>query len=335
MVCSLVCPRKVEMHPFKIEIDHTVLDELAARLKVTRLPDLPPGTGWADGCDVAQFRSFLDYWRTAFDWRAFEARVNRWPQFLAHIDGCDIHFIRVSSAGAGRRIPLLVLHGWPGSFVEWIVAAEQLTEEVSGVGFDVIIPSLPGFGFSQRPSEGEMSMERTAHIFSTLMRSLGHDRYFVQGGDFGAGVGSWLALRHPDEVIVLHLNFIPGSYQPFVGPGQEPTPEERAYLTQRTDWIAREGAYAHVHGTRPHALSIGLNDSPAGLAAWILEKFAAWADCGGQIDRLPVDLLAANLTVYWATGTLASSIEFYRDARRKPLQLASAVRITPPCAVAH
>ncbi len=334
-----------ELRPFRIAVPDETLADLAARLERTRLPDLLATSTWADGCDGAQFRTFLDYWRTKFDWRAVEARVNRWPQFLTAIDGAQIHFFHV---GAGNElhvirhgepdrqaVPLLLLHGWPGSFVEFLEIAELLTTERDGLRFELVIPSLPGFGFSRRAATGPMGLFRTADIFARLMRALGYEQFFVQGGDFGAGVGSALALRHPERVRGLHLNYLPGSYRPALAPGETPTAEERAYLEYAAGWADKEGAYSHLHRTRPQALSVGLTDSPAGLAAWILEKSAAWADCGGDIGTLPQETLAANLTLYWATASLATSIEFYRDVRQQPFQLKSGERVGVPCAVAH
>ena len=333
------------LQPFQLAVPDEILADLASRLARTRLPELPPSTGWPDGCHPAQFSAFLDYWRTQFDWRAFEARVNRWPQFLTTIDGAEIHFLRIAvpstaqaspgEPAAPPAIPLLLLHGWPGSFVEFLALAELLAASEEGVRFELVIPSLPGFGYSRRAADGPMGLHRTAEIFAQLMRGLEHERFFVQGGDFGAGVGSALALRHPDAVIGLHLNYIPGSYRPFVAADAPPTPDENAFLTAVVDWLERKGAYSHLHRTRPHALSIGLHDSPAGLAAWILEKFASWADCDGHLDRLPRELLAANLTLYWVTASLATSIEFYRDVRDHPFHLAPGERITPPCSIAH
>lgn len=325
----------VVLRPFQISVEDAVLADLAARLERRRLPDLAKAAKWSDGCNLPQFSSFLEYWQTGFNWRAFEVRVNKWPQFMASVDSAEIHFFRITTPGEGPVVPLVMLHGWPGSFVELLGVAERLAASGQRVRFEVVIPSLPGFGFSRRPLTGEMSTFRTADLLAALMQALGFCRFLIQGGDFGAGVGSALALRHPERVLGLHLNYVPGSYRPTVPESSDLDPAERAFLKEREDWSAREGAYSHVHGTRPHALSIGLHDSPAGLAAWILEKFASWSDCNGQLDRLPAELLAANLTLYWATGSLASSIEFYRDGRRHPFHLTAGQRIHPPCAIAH
>lgn len=329
----------IDHRPFKIAIADEVLADMRGRIARTRLPDLPRTTGWIDGCDLWQLGAFLGYWATEFDWRAFEARVNRYQQYLTLIDGAEIHFLHVPVAAdvraKARVVPALLLHGWPGSWVEFLQIIELLTTERNGIAFDLVIPSLPGFGFSRRATDGPMGLPRAADIFARLMGSLGYERFLVQGGDFGAGVGSALALRHPERVLGLHLNYIPGSYRPGLAPDAELAPDERAYLAFVADWSQREGAYSHLHRTRPHALSVGLTDSPAGLAAWILEKFAAWADCDRDLTRLPAELLAANLTLYWVTGSLATSIEYYRDVAQQPFHLRPGERVRPPCAIAR
>lgn len=334
-----------EIRPFRISVSEETLADLRTRLGHARHPDLPDTTTWADGCDVRQLRTFLEYWRTQFDWRGAEARLNRWPQFLTTIDGAQIHFAHIGARtelpivrndGTDRQaIPLLLLHGWPGSLVEFLDLTELLTAEQDGLRFEIVIPSLPGFGFSRRAPNGTMGLFRTADVFARLMRALGYERFFVQGGDFGAGVGSALALRHPDRVRGLHLNYIPGSYRPTLPPGTEPTAQEQTYLKEAASWSDREGAYSHVQRTKPQALSFALTDSPAGLAAWILEKFATWADCEGDLGRLPRELLATNLTLYWATKSIATSIEFYRDVAQQPFKLAPAERVSVPCALAR
>lgn len=323
----------VSLAPFQLSVAPEILTDLDARLERTRWPALDEKSGWADGCDPRQLRAFVDFWRRDFVWRAFETRVNRWPQFLATIDDCEIHCLCL---GPRDATPLLMLHGWPGSFVELLACAERLAKPANGEpAFAVVLPSLPGFGFSRRPRPGAMSLHRAADVFAQLMHALGHERFFVQGGDFGAGVGSALALRHPARVRGLHLNYIPGSYRPALPADAELRPEETAFLAAAEKWFADEGAYAHVQRTRPLALAIGLHDSPAGLAAWILEKFAAWADCDGDLARLPAETLAANLTLYWVSDCFASSIEWYRDVRRAPFHLAAGESINVPCAIAR
>ena len=334
-----------ELRAFRLQVSDETLRDLAARLERTRWPDLPATTTWPDGCDPRQLRAFLSYWSTQFDWRGFEAHANRWPQFVTTIDGADIHFFHLGSrpdvgvlAGSTRpddTVPLLLLHGWPGSFVEFFPLLELLMKPAAGPRFEIVIPSLPGFGFSRRSPEGRMGLARTADMLARLMRVLGYEQFVVQGGDFGAGVGSAPALRHPKRVRGLHLNYLPGSYRPPPDADGNRTAEENAYFDLVAGWADREGAYSHLHRTRPHALSLGLTDSPAGLAAWILEKFASWADCEGDLGRLPRELLAANLTLYWASGSLASSIEFYRDVAQQPFHLRAGERVLPPTAVAR
>jgi len=310
--------------PFSISVPQDVLDDLHRRLANTRWPEPIPGAAWDYGADVAYVRELCEYWRSGYDWRKQEAALNRFPQFLAEVDGVDLHFWHVRGNGE-RPFPLLLVHGWPGSFVEMLAIVPMLTE-----CFHVVVPSLPGYGFSDAPSSAGMSNERIAGLFAELMTGLGYDRFAVQGGDWGAGIATWLAVRFPSRVVALHLNYIPGSFAPFVE--GELSAEEASFLDQRAQWSDEQGAYGHVQRTRPVTLAYALSDSPAGLAAWIVEKFREWADPGSVV---PLDVLLTNVTIYWATNSIASSMRLYLESARTPLRFERGERVRVPCGIAR
>jgi pimeloyl-ACP methyl ester carboxylesterase len=278
------------------------------------------------------------YWAEGFDWAAQQAILDRFHHFRADLDGLGIHFIHERGRGS-RPLPLLITHGWPGSFLEMLKILPLLTDPASHGGretdaFDVVVPSLPGYGFSDPPSVRGVGNQRTADLWAALMSRLGYERFGAQGGDWGAGVSTWLARRHPERLLGIHLNYIPGSYAPSLE-ATPPTAAERAFLEERQRWLDSEAAYAHVQITKPQTLGIALNDSPAGLMAWIVEKFRDWGDCGGILDRrFTRDELLANVTLYWVTQTAHSSFRFYYESARTPLRFEAGERLVPPCGVA-
>jgi microsomal epoxide hydrolase len=299
-----------------------VLQDLRVRLERTRLPDQIPGTAWEQGTDRAYLEGLLAYWRDGFDWRAQERELNRFDHFRTAIDGLDLHFVHERSASADA-IPLLLLHGWPGSFIEFMGLVGPLTDPAAGgaggQAFHVVIPSLPGFGFSEAPEARGYGPERIADVLAALMERLGYDRYGVQGGDWGAIIGRSVAGNYPDRVIGLHSNFILGGPAPGADPDAGVTAEERELRRERVAAFAEGSAYQEIQGTKPQTLGYGLNDSPAGLAAWIVEKFHAWSDHDGDVERaIPRDRLLANVTLYWVTGTIASSTRIYYESRHTP-----------------
>ncbi len=327
--------------PFRVHVDERILEDLRLRLAGTRWPDQPEDAGSALGMRAEDLRDLVEHWSTRFDWRAWEDRINAWPNFLAPVGGADplqIHFVHARGKGPSP-LPLLFTHGWPGSFLEALEILPLLTDPGAHGGdprdaFDVVVPSLPGYGFSQRPPRAGTTPERIASLWAELMEDLGYPRFGAQGGDWGASVSTWLARRFPGRVTGLHLNDIPGSYAPHVLPGSE-TAQERRYLEARDRWREDSGAYGHVQATRPQTLAFALQDSPAGLAAWIVEKFAEWSDCGGDVEtRFTKDELLANVTLYWTSGTIGSSMRLYAEARRTPLAFAAGERIRVPCAIA-
>jgi len=331
----------VEIKPFKIHVSDSVLKDLRERLARTRWPDAIPGTGWEYGADLDYMKELVDYWLTKFDWRKQESTLNRFQHFRAKVDGFGIHFIHEMGKGP-NPLPLVITHGWPGSFAEMVKIIPLLTDPAAHGGdpadaFDVVVPSMPGYGFSDRSSQRGMNVFRFAELWVELMNGLGYQRFGAQGGDFGAGVSTALGLYHPKHVIGLHLNYIPGSYRPFLEKGTDELSEiEKQFLAEDEKWYAEEGGYCHVQLTHPQSVSFGLNDSPVGLAAWIVEKFRAWGDCGGEVERrFSKDELLTNVMIYWATETIASSNRLYFEARRRPMHFQKGQRVAMPCGIAH
>ncbi|KAG8154406.1 epoxide hydrolase family protein [Burkholderia catarinensis] len=326
--------------PFEIAIPDEAVDDLRRRLRDSRLPILTPGEPWQQGVDGAWLRELIAYWADGFDWRAAERELNRLPQFVAEVGGQRVHFAHRRGAGP-KPYPLVVTHGWPGSFFEFHLLIDRLCDPAAFGGdpddaFDVVAPSLPGFLFSPTPAAPGTSSFQVADRWRELMFGLGYRRFGAQGGDLGAGVSIALGARHGDAVDGIHLNFLPGTYEPAADATQPLSADEQAFLRQKNDWIALEGGYAHVHATKPHTLAVGLNDSPAGLAAWIGEKFRAWSDCDGDIARrFSRDTLLTGISLYWFTGCIGSSIQMYWENRLQPMRFAAGQRMAPPVAFAR
>lgn len=308
------------IRPFNVWVSEEILDDLDDRLRRARLPDQIPGTDWSYGTDGAYLSELIDYWRTEFDWRAQEQILNELDQFTTVIDGLDLHFIHQRSSNPDA-VPLLLIHGWPGSIFEFMGIVGPLSDPVSYGGsmsdaFHLVIPSLPGFGFSGKPSESGWSPERMATAFADLMERLGYDRYGVQGGDWGGIIGRSLAGNYPDHVIGFHTNFVLGGPPPNTDPWAGVSEEERTLLADRTSAFAEGSGYQEIQGTKPQSLGVGLNDSPAGLAAWIVEKFHGWSDNDGHVEEaFTRDQVLANITLYWVTETITSSARIYYEFR--------------------
>lgn len=327
---------------FAIPYSEAAVADLRARLGRTRWPDEIAGSGWQHGADVAYLREICRYWADGFDWRAQVERLSAFDHYR-YVDagtGIGIHFMRVRGRGPAP-LPLVITHGWPGSFLEMLKIAPMLADP-AGRGrdpadaFDVVVPSLPGFGFSDRPRRAGMNLWRTAEIWVRLAGALGYERFAVQGGDFGASVSAILGLRHPGHVVGIHLNYIPGSYRPWLAPGERPSAAEREFLDEDARWLEESGAYDHVQRREPQTLAYGLNDSPAGLAAWMLTKFRDWSDCGGELGRrFGRDELLANVTLYWMTETIHASCRLYEEVRRSPFHLGQGDRVAVPCGIAR
>jgi pimeloyl-ACP methyl ester carboxylesterase len=324
--------------PFSIEIAEEVLVDLRQRIRQTRWPDQVAGIGWEQGTELEFLKTLLGYWADGFDWRARERDLNRFRHFRAEIDGVRIHFVHERARG-GKGIPLILTHGWPSCFVELLGLLPLLTDPkahgIDGPAFDVVIPSLPGYGFSQRPARTGVNYRYTAGLWRKLMRGLGYERYGAGGGDFGAGVATYMALDEPERVIGVHLTNL--EIPPSQGPSSRPFSDaEREYLARNQRWADVERGYSSIQSTKPQTVAYGLNDSPAGLAAWILEKWRSWTDSGGDLQaRFSPDFLLTLLTLYWATQTIASSMRDYFDNRfhGTPLRAEDFVRVPTGVAV--
>lgn len=303
------------MQPFRIAIPDSALDDLHTRLRAARLPI---GVTDSGGLPLAQVEELVRYWLHDFEWRKEEAALNELPQFTTDIRGVRLHFVHVKSG----RTPLLLLHGWPGSFVEFRHVVPLLAND-----FDLVVPSLPGYGFSSLPHAGFTNLA-IAEVMAELMTELGYETFGVQGGDWGAGIGTWLARKYPSRGTALHLNYIPGSYAPHVE--GEPTEEERASLRATDEWLASSYGYGQIQRTRPLTLGYALADSPVGLGAWIHEKFVEWADPA----TLPsLDDILTNIAVYWFTNSITSSMRLYLESVQTPHRFAKGERVPVPVAV--
>jgi len=302
-----------DIERFHIRVDDSTLEDLRLRLSMTRFPDQIDGTGWEYGTPIAYVRELVRYWRDEYDWRAQEAQLNELDHFRTRIDGQQIHFVHARSRHADA-LPLLIVHGWPGSVVEFLDVIPRLTDpEAHGGGaedaFHVVAPSLPGYGFSEPPRAPGWDIRRVAHAFVELMERLGYPRYGAQGGDWGAQIVTRLAALDPEHCAALHLNM------PIASAPAEPLPvteEEQAGLAAMAAFQRDEGAYAQLQRTKPDTLSMALNDSPAGLLSWIVEKFRTWSDCDGDPENcFTRDQLITNVMLYWVTETFASSARLY------------------------
>jgi pimeloyl-ACP methyl ester carboxylesterase len=308
------------IEPFRVAISPATIADLHARLRQTRWPQ---GVTDSGGLPLSSMEEIIRYWLSEFDWPAQQEALNRWPQFQAVCGGLRLHYVHTRAPSA-KALPLLLLHGWPGSFIEMLPMLPRLA------AFHVVIPSFPGYTFSEAPTVAGMSNERMATLLAELMTQLGYERFAVHGGDVGAGVATWMARLFPTRVVAMHLNYFPGSYAPFIG--ETITLEETDGRKKAQDWYAEDGAYAQLQRTRPLTLGYGLSDSAAGLAAWIIEKFRDWAAPGRPV---PLDTVLTNVTLYWATNCITSSVRVYLESARTPLRFKEGERLLPPCGIAR
>lgn len=300
--------------PFTISVSDEVLTDLNARLAETRWPDQVEGADWAYGTNLDYLQELVTYWQDEFDWRAQEERLNSFDNFTADVEGTDIHFVHELGEGE-TAAPLLILHGWPSSFVQMLDIIPLLTDDSEDLAFNVVVPSLVGYGFSEIPGEPGMSTVKMASLFHQLMtETLGYERYAVRASDIGAGVAQQMALLYPDAIIGLHLS----GTNPFIAQVPEDLTEaEQEFVSNAQLWNQTELAYAMQHSSYPQTLAYGLNDSPTGLASWIIEKFRAWSDNGGDLETVfTKDELLTNLTIYWATETINPSMRLYYETAR-------------------
>jgi pimeloyl-ACP methyl ester carboxylesterase len=308
------------IHRFEIDVPQAQLDDLRSRLAATRWPDELPGVGWSYGVPVGYAKELAEHWRTGFDWRAAEARLNAFPQYTTMIDGQNVHFLHVRSPEPGA-LPLIVTHGWPGSVAEFLKIIGPLTDPVAHGGdaadaFHVVVPSIPGFGFSGPTTETGWDLERVARCWATLMDRLGYERYGAQGGDSGSVISPMLGRAAPGNVAGVHVNgalgFPTGEPAEFEGL----TPAELARLGQYQD--QDRAGYAIIQATRPQTLAFGLHDSPAAQLAWIAEKFKEWTDPARELpeDAVDLDQLLTNISIYWFTQTAASAARLYKEGQK-------------------
>jgi pimeloyl-ACP methyl ester carboxylesterase len=320
-----------QVEPFRIEVPDETLADLRTRLARTRLPPDDPLGDFSYGLPSSYLRELVDYWYDGFDWRGAEAALNGMPQYRARVsDGslqATLHFAHVRGRGTDT-FPLLFSHGWPGSFWEAHKIVGPLSDPAAYGGdpedaFDVVVPSLPGYGFSPHPAVPGINEAVIGDLFNTLMtEKLGYREYGAQGGDWGAIITTCLGRDHTDSVAGIHLNMMAAN--PGVDGHTELTDAEREYLADRKQWNVAEGAYRHIQETKPQTLAAGLHDSPAGLAAWIAEKFRTWSDCGDDVESVfTKDDLLTNITIYWVTGTIATSVRLYFERRNNPERAAS------------
>jgi microsomal epoxide hydrolase len=321
----------MHIEPFRINVRDDVLVDLRERLSRTRFPDEIPSSGWGYGTNLAYMRELVAYWKDHYQWRAAEAQLNHFPQFRAEVGGLKIHFIHVRGAGAHgagargagpRPLPLIITHGWPGSVSEFVKIIGPLTDPAKHGGdpadaFDVVAPSMPGYGFSDHPAQPGMDPERIAALWAELMQGLGYARFGAQGGDWGAMVSTYLGYRHPANVLGIHLNMVIALPPDPSNPADGLTQEELIPLMEVQQFLQEETGYQRIQGTKPQTLAYALNDSPAGLAAWIVEKFRTWSDCNGEVEsRFTKDELLTNIMLYWVPETANSSCRLYCETMR-------------------
>src|SRR5581483_5775406 len=302
--------------PFRIDVPAAVLSDLRQRLDNTRWSYQVEGSGWEAGTDLNYLKELVDYWRHGYDWRRLEAALNQFAQFKAHIDGIGIHFIHERGKGP-HPFPIILTHGYPDSFYRFAKIIPMLTDpEAFGApaadAFDVIVPDLPGYGFSDRPPEIGTTF-RVNDIWARLMTDrLGYKRYGAHGGDWGSTVTEQLARSHADSIVAIHLTDVPFGH--LLKRPANPSPDEEKLFRHNDEWLQKEGAYALIQSSKPQSLAQGLNDSPTGLAAWMVEKFRAWSDCGGNIEsRFSKDEILTHIMIYWVTESIGPSFLTYHD----------------------
>ncbi len=330
--------RHTTPEPFKIEVADSVLSDLRARLERVRWPGEIPHSEWDYGTNLAYLQELVDYWCTRYDWRLHERQLNRWPQFRVIIDGQRLHYIHARGKGP-QPFPLIITHGWPGSIAEFMAIIGPLVDPAAHGGdpadaFDVIAPSLPGYGFSDPTQERQVNIARIGEWFAVLMNDvLGYARYGAQGGDWGAMVTSRLGFIDAEHVAGIHLNMVGVAAHP--ANRQNLSPAEQAFLKAMEHWRHEETGYQGIQGTKPQTLSYALNDSPLGLCAWIIEKFRTWSDCNGNLENAYTkDQLLTNIMIYWVTQTINSSTRLYYEERHHPWRMGKDDKITVPTALA-
>jgi microsomal epoxide hydrolase len=321
---SELCPEDPALKRFTIEVPDAVLDDLKQRLARTRLPDQLEGAGWDYGTELSYLKELVGYWKDKYDWRVHERALNEFEHWKTTVRDLEVHFIHQRSPEQDA-LPLVITHGWPGSVYEFHKIIGPLTNPVAHGGrredaFHVVCPSMPGYGWSQAPKKPGFDITAVAETNAALMAKLGYTRYGAQGGDWGAIATAWLGRVDPSHLAGIHMNMVVAGPPPGVAnPMEGVTAEEQAWLGEMGEFQQKETGYQQIQGTKPQTLGYGLNDSPAGLAAWIVEKFRAWSDCGGDVESaFTRDRLLTNIAVYWFNGTITSSTRLYYEVMRSP-----------------
>jgi pimeloyl-ACP methyl ester carboxylesterase len=317
--------------PFTAHTNPDALDDLRTRLRATRWPDAPQDAGWSLGTDIDYLRELVTYWANEFDWPAQEAALNRLPRFRMQVRDLGIHFVHARAA-TQPAMPLVLTHGWPDSFWRYSKVVPLLTDPGAhgadpADAFDVVVPDVPGYGYSDAPVGPPINSIAVAGLWAELMTALGYETFGAAGGDIGSHVSRYLALDYPDRVVAVHRT--DAGLPLFSGDPADLTPEEREWFASVAAWGAAEGAYGAMHRTKPQTAAVGLNDSPAGLASWIVEKLRGWSDCNGDVGRsFTKDEILTNVTIYWLTETIGSSMRMYSaNSAIPPAQLARRVDV--------
>ncbi len=304
----------MNIQPFTISVSPFIIEDLRERLGRARWPDEITGSGWGRGANLSYMQDLCAHWGHGFDWKEQEKELNTLHHFHANIDGFHLHFIHEKGEGPDP-IPILLIHGYPDSFVRFLKLIPLLTAAgPDGLSFDVIVPSIPGYGFSDKPSQPGMNAARVAQLFARLMTDeLGYSRYMVHGGDWGSSIAEQLGIGFPDRLQGIHLTEVPYRHL-FTVPQEQLTKAEQQYLQAGMQWQMQEGGYAILQATKPQTLAYAVNDSPIGLAAWIIEKFYSWTDQAGDLEKIySRDELLTNLSIYWITQTAGSAFRIYYE----------------------
>jgi pimeloyl-ACP methyl ester carboxylesterase len=326
--------------PFESHIPEVVLADLRDRLSRTRFPDQLPEAGWDYGTELSFVQALCEHWRTRFDWRAAEARFNAFPHFKTEIHGENLHFYHIRSPEPDA-LPLIITHGYPGSVAEFLDIFGPLSDPGRyggdrGDAFHVVAPSIPGYGFSGPTRQRGFNIDRAVDVNLRLMERLGYEKYIAQGGDWGSGISTALAAKAPERLIALHLNLIVGFPADPAHPLAGLSEREKADQEWKARYDANEGGYRAIQGTKPQSLAYGLTDSPAGLAAWIVEKFRTWSDCHGDVEAsFTKDQLLENITLYWVTGTINSAMRLYYEGAGPGRSPTSIPQVRVPTGYAH
>ena len=322
------------INPFEVNIAESILEDLRTRLSQVRWPDEIKNSGWNYGTSLGYMEELSDYWLTEYSWRKTENTINSHPNYIAEIDGHKIHFLHIKGEGK-KSIPLIITHGWPGSFLEIMKLIPLLTKDPD-ISFDLVIPSVIGFGFSSKCEAPGCDNSFVADLWHKLMLNLGYEKYGAQGGDIGSGISTRLAMKYPNHVIGLHLNYISDSFHPYSQNKEEDSRDVYEYKKKLENWASKEAGYAYIQSTKPITLAYALNDSPIGLCAWIVEKLNSWSDHKDGVEEVfTKDEILSNVTLYWVTQTIHSSIRIYNENSKRPMIFQSSNFVKVPVAYAN